>query len=123
MPYRFKINEPVEKGFRRIAREQLDASLAELAGPQVGAKNVHECRKALKRLRALVRLASDAIGNAKAGRRTKALGEIAKLLSARRDQTVMLQTIGKLAIEVPDAADALAIAICHINSRKLKELR
>jgi CHAD domain-containing protein len=108
MPYRFKINEPVEKGFRRIAREQLDASLGELAGPQVGASSVHECRKALKRLRALVRLASDAIGNAKAGRRTKALGEIAKLLSARRDQTVMLQTIGKLADEVPDAADALA---------------
>ncbi len=108
MPYRFKIDEPVEKGFRRIAREQLDASLAELAGPQVGAISVHECRKALKRLRALVRLASDAIGNAKAGRRTKALGEIAKLLSGRRDQTVMLQPIGKLAVEGPDAADALA---------------
>ena len=108
MPYKFKIDEPVEKGFRRIAREQLDASLAELAGPQVGAIGVHECRKSLKRLRALVRLASDAIGNAKAGRRTKALGEIAKLLSARRDQTVMLQTIGKLAVEVPDAADAFA---------------
>lgn len=108
MPYRFKIDEPVEKGFRRIAREQLDASLAELAGPQVDASGVHECRKALKRLRALVRLASDAIGNAKAGRRTKALGEIAKLLSARRDQTVMLETISKLADDLPDAAVSLA---------------
>jgi CHAD domain-containing protein len=108
MPYRFKINEPVEKGFRRIAREQIDASLAELAGTDVGPKNVHECRKSLKRLRSLVRLAADAIGNGKARRRVKALGEIAKLLSARRDQTVMLETIGKLAHEVPDAAEALA---------------
>ena len=31
MPYRFKIDEPVEKGFRRIAREQLDLALTELA--------------------------------------------------------------------------------------------
>jgi len=108
MPYRFKINEPVEKGFRRIAREQLDASLAELAGPQIDASGIHECRKALKRLRSLVRLASGAIGNAKAARRTKALGEIAKLLSAQRDQTVMLETISKLSEDVPDAAAALA---------------
>ncbi|MFA5955447.1 CHAD domain-containing protein [Hyphomicrobium sp.] len=107
MPYRFKINEPVEKGFRRIAREQLDASLAELAGPEVGPRNVHECRKSLKRLRSLVRLAADAIGSGKALRRTKSLGDIAKLLSARRDRTVMLETISKLSHETPDTASAL----------------
>ncbi len=42
MPYRFKINEPVEKGFRRIAREQLDAALAELAAPEIAPSGVHE---------------------------------------------------------------------------------
>lgn len=107
MPYRFKINEPVEKGFRRIAREQLDASLAELAGVDVGPRNVHECRKSLKRLRALVRLAADAIGDGTARRRAKALGEIAKLLSARRDQTVMLETIANLSGELSETVDAL----------------
>jgi hypothetical protein len=30
MPYRFKIDEPVEKAFRRIAGEQLAIALAEL---------------------------------------------------------------------------------------------
>lgn len=108
MPYRFKTNEPVEKGFRRIAREQLDEALAELSGAEVGPTNVHECRKSLKRLRSLVRLAADAMGNGKARRRAKALGEIAKLLSARRDRTVMLETIGKLSQEVHGAAEALA---------------
>jgi CHAD domain-containing protein len=108
MPYRFKINEPVEKGFRRIAREQFDASSAELAGPNVGAKNVHECRKSLKRLRALVRIAAGAIGHGKAQRRNKSLGGIAKLLSDRRDQTVMLDTIAKLSLENADTASALA---------------
>ena len=99
MPYRFKVNEPIKDGFRRIAREQIDASLAELSGSDVGAKNVHECRKSLKRLRALVRLAANALGEGKARRRTKSLGEIAKFLSARRDQTVMIETIDKLTIE------------------------
>jgi CHAD domain-containing protein len=108
MPYRFKTNEPLEKGFRRIAREQLDAALAELTGAEVGPGNVHQCRKSLKRLRALVRLASAAIGDGKARRRTKSLGEIARLLSARRDQTVMLETIGKLSEGSPGAAETLA---------------
>lgn len=108
MPYRFKTHEPVEKGFRRIAREQLDAALAELAGADVGAKNVHECRKSLKRLRSLVRLSAGAIGGDKARQRNKALGEIARLLSARRDRTVMLETIGKLSNDVANAAASLA---------------
>ena len=38
MPYRFKIDEPVEKGFRRIAREQLEVALQELAAPEVRSK-------------------------------------------------------------------------------------
>jgi CHAD domain-containing protein len=108
MPYRFKINEPVEKGFRRIAREQIDRSLAELAGPTVAPESVHECRKSIKRLRALLRLAAAAIGTKKARRRTKALGEIGRLLSARRDQTVMFETIGKLSDEFSEAAAAFA---------------
>jgi len=108
MPYRFKIHEPAEKGFRRIAREQLDSSLAELSGPETTAKCVHECRKSIKRLRALLRLAAGGAGSKKARRRTKALGEIGRLLSARRDQTVMLETISKLADEYSDGAAALA---------------
>ena len=108
MPYRFKIHEPAEKGFRRIAREQLDSALAELAGPETSPKCVHECRKSIKRLRALLRLTADGVGAKKARRRTKALGEIGRLLSARRDQTVMLETIDKLADEFPDGAAALA---------------
>ena len=114
MPYRFKINEPVEKGFRRIAREQLDVVARRAGGVRRSrAIGVHECRKALKRLRALVRLGIGCDRKwRRQRRRTKALGEIAQLLSARRDQTVMLQTIGKLAVEVPDAADRFGAVAC-----------
>lgn len=122
MPYRFKIDEPVEKGFRRIAREQIEAALAELATEEIKPTGVHECRKALKRLRALIRLAGPAIGDSKARRRTKALGEIAGLLSERRDQAVMLQTLGKLAAEGgPAAADLLAPLRAHLVERSGEE--
>jgi CHAD domain-containing protein len=62
----------------------------------------------LKRLRALVRLAADGLGKGKAHKRVKSLGEIAKLLSSRRDQTVMLETIEALSKEEPDTAEVLA---------------
>jgi CHAD domain-containing protein len=115
MPYRFKIDEPVEKGFRRIAREQLDAALQELAAPDVQPKGVHECRKSLKRLRALVRLAASALGNDKARKRTNALGEIAQLLAGRRDQVVMRDTLQKLLAETgPDGARTLAPLNAHL---------
>ena len=114
MPYRFKIDEPVEKGFRRIAREQLEAALQELAAPEVQPKGVHECRKSLKRLRALVRLAASALGKDRARKRTNALSEIAQLLAGRRDQTVMLDTVQKLTAETgPDGALTLAPLNAH----------
>jgi CHAD domain-containing protein len=114
MPYRFKIDEPVEKGFRRIAREQLDLALQELAAPEVQPKGVHESRKALKRLRALVRLAASALGTDKARKRGKALSEIAQLLAGHRDQAVMLDTLAKLRTEIgPDGAATLAPLIAH----------
>ncbi len=117
MPYRFKIDEPVEKGFRRIAREQLDIAFTELAppAPNILPTGVHECRKALKRMRALVRLATPALGQRKARRRARALSEIARLLSARRDQAVMLETLAKLTSNSnSDAAATLAPLRAHL---------
>ena len=124
MPYRFKINEPVEKGFRRIAREQLDVALAELAATHIPPTGVHECRKALKRLRALVRLAASALGRGDARRRTKALSEIARMLSARRDQAVMLETVAKLAMETgTDGAFTLAPLRAHLVGKVGEEAK
>jgi CHAD domain-containing protein len=117
MPYRFKIDEPVEKGFRRIAREQLDVALQELAAPEVQPNGVHECRKALKRLRALVRLAAPALGKDRARKRLNALSEIAQLLAGRRDQAVMLDTLGKLTAET-DPGGTLTLAPLNAHFAK-----
>lgn len=115
MPYRFKIDEPVEKGFRRIACAQIDVALAELAGPDIGAKGVHEYRKALKRLRALVRLATPSLAPGEGKRCVKSIGDIARLVSGRRDEAVLRETIDGLAGESGStAANVLAPWRAHL---------
>lgn len=118
MPYRFKFEESVEKGFRRIAQEQFDLALAELSAATVAAKNVHEGRKALKRLRALVRLAAAGIGPKQAKTRVRALGSIARLLSAQRDRAVAIETIASLErLPGTDAVRILAPLKRHLEAQ------
>lgn len=96
MPYRFKRNEDLRKGFRRIAREQLDIVARELGMTIVSDKSVHAGRKALKRLRALIRCATPALGPKVARKHDLAIRDISRLLSQRRDADVSLDTLKKL---------------------------
>jgi CHAD domain-containing protein len=96
MPYRFKLDESVRKGFRRIAREQIDLALGELSSGDVPAAAVHESRKALKRLRALIRCCAPALGAKAARKHNAAIRDIGRMLSGRRDADVMLETVAKL---------------------------
>lgn len=96
MAYRFKLDDPIEKGFRRIAREQIDRALSELSPLEVGPGGVHQCRKALKRLRALLALVAPAIGDKAAKRHHDALRNTARLLAAPRENVVLLDTIAKV---------------------------
>lgn len=96
MAYRFKLDEPFQRSLHRIAREQLDRALSELAEREVNSTGVHESRKALKRLRALLRLVQPTIGDKVFAKRNAALRRAAGVLSVRRDEAVLLETIEKL---------------------------
>lgn len=96
MAYRFKLDEPLHKGFRRVAGGQIEIALAELSEPEIGPCSVHECRKSLKRLRALIRLAGPALGAKIARQHNAVLSDAARLLSPHRDHAVVLETIKKL---------------------------
>lgn len=82
---------------RRIAAQELGAALAHAPGDD-GA--VHDCRKRVKKLRALLRLVRAGLPAARAA--SRALGDAAGQLSAVRDAQVMLATHDRLA---PDLAD------------------
>lgn len=101
MAYRFKTSEPLAKGFRRIAAQQISAAEKRLASPvggpvQIDPVQVHEARKNLKRARALLRLMRPALGEAVFKRENARMRDVGRLLSARRDIHVIDQTILKI---------------------------
>jgi CHAD domain-containing protein len=92
--------------------------LSELSTLEVGPVGVHESRKAIKRLRALVRLVAPAIGEKSATQRNASLRKIAHMLAARRDEAVLCETIAKFEISFgAGAKDALAQLCGHPSTR------
>src|SRR5262249_59732979 len=64
MSFQLRPGEPLRKTTRRIVRKQIDAALEELTGANKGPRDeaVHEARKSLKRVRAVLRLVRPVIG-------------------------------------------------------------
>jgi len=87
-----------------MALGQVDLALELLGGGEGGApdeKAVHETRKALKRLRALLRLLEHELGEKAFARENAALRDIAGRLSGARDAEVMLDTLDALIASRP----------------------
>jgi CHAD domain-containing protein len=97
MTYRFKLQEPIADGVRRIGLEQLDIAAAKLAGKKDDpAVAIHDARRCLKRLRALLRLVRPGLAETTYRRETDRLVGIGRMLAGARDLHVMQQTLGKL---------------------------
>lgn len=96
MAYRFKLNETFEEGCRRIGREQLERARRHLKKTPDQAVAVHETRKVLKRVRALVRLVRPVIGEAVFEAENADLRDISWILSTARDRHVLAETLAKL---------------------------
>jgi hypothetical protein len=87
------------QGLQRIALGQLDLALELLEGEidrRGAAHAVHETRKALKRLRALVRLLAHELPQGAFARENAALREMGRRLAGARDAEVMLSTLEQL---------------------------
>ena len=86
-------------GLRRIARGQIDAALRALEEPGDPHQAVHEARKALKRIRALLRLAASEWSSSQRKAEAAPFGDAARLLAPLRDAQVRLQTFDTLVRE------------------------
>ncbi len=91
-------DETPARGLRRIVLAQLDLAIELLRGESATspAQAVHETRKALKRLRALMRLLEGEIGAKQAARERRGLSDIARNLAGARDAEVMVDTLEDL---------------------------
>lgn len=139
-------DERVGEGLRRIALGQLDVAIEAIEGRDGGhsaQRRVHEARKALKRLRALLRLVRDELGEQGYERESAVVREAGKRLAQARDAQVLLDTLDglikrrpkklgrrrgvqrlrtRLAIECDGAAE-LALAECARRGAALDALR
>ncbi len=103
MGYRFKRDESVTAGVRRIAREELDTVVAQLGHAQSKNRDeaIHEARKSVKKVRALLRLVQPEMGDAYR-EETRTLREAGRKLSELRDASSVIESLEKLQQGYPD---------------------
>ncbi|HEX2842955.1 CHAD domain-containing protein [Hyphomicrobium sp.] len=110
MAFRLKLGEPIEQGFRRIAVEQIERAQSQIRAKKDPAAEVHEARKCMKRIRALLRLGREGLGDDVFRAENARFRLIGLALAPARDDHVMIETIVKLMTseEVGHATHALA---------------
>lgn len=97
-------DEGAGRGMQRIALAQLDLAIELLRGESSGAletavapeRAVHETRKALKRVRAVMRLLEGELGAKRADRERAVLRDAAARLAGARDAEVLVSTLDAL---------------------------
>jgi CHAD domain-containing protein len=96
MAYRLERGESVIAGLKRIAQDEIESAGAQLSGDRRGRdKAIHEARKSIKKVRALLRLVSAESGGVYP-RENARLRDIAGVLSAFRDDVVIIETFDDL---------------------------
>ena len=94
MSFELKENESFAANVHRIARSSLDEVQATLSGGEAGAfpapEAVHLARKELKRLRALLRLSREGLGDSVFARENVSYRDVGRALSAARDAAVLV---------------------------------
>jgi CHAD domain-containing protein len=98
--YRLKPKESLPEGIPRVARGRIDHAIDELRGKTDSSAEeaVHEARKDLKKLRALLRLARGELGESSFARENACFRDAGRELAAARDSDVMLDTLKALDI-------------------------
>jgi CHAD domain-containing protein len=92
--FRLKQGEPVPDGVRRIARGRIDHAIDALV--DASEEGVHDARKDMKKLRALLRLVRGEVGEKVFRREADTFRDAARELSGVRDADVMLATLADL---------------------------
>lgn len=97
MAFKFDIREPLISGIPQIARERIDRVVGWLdKKPHPSAESIHEARKDLKSLRAVLRLARGSIDDEVRIRENIFFRDAGRSLSAARDSEALLEALQRL---------------------------
>lgn len=97
MAFRLKPDESVGKGVKRLARRQVEGALEELE-PQHEDRDeaVHDARKRFKKVRSVLRLVRDELGEKVYRRENQCFRDAARPLTEVRDARVLVESFDKL---------------------------
>lgn len=96
--------EPLGRGLRRVGVAQCEAAIRSLARPGDDIDGaIHEARKIMKRLRAVLRLVRSEIGERAYRYENRSLRDAARLVAGVRDGAVAVETVVDLADRFPGA--------------------
>jgi CHAD domain-containing protein len=98
MSFQLRPEESLRKSLRRIVRNQMDGILEELTGSHNGPRDeaVHEARKSLKKIRAVLRLVRPVIGEKRYRRENTCFRDAGRPLTEVRDARILIETLDKL---------------------------
>ena len=111
MAYRLQPGESVREGLRRIAREELSSAAGGLSQATARTRDeaIHEARKSVKKVRAILRLMRGELGGTYRIENRR-LRDVGRRLSIYRDGTVMIETLDQLGSRHKDERSARALA-------------
>jgi CHAD domain-containing protein len=106
MSYRIEPSLPVTAEVRRIAADEIGKAIGDLAASRTDPeKGLHDCRKRLKKLRALFRLVRP--GDEEFCRTENArYRDVARTLAGAREDTALIETLDRLVKALPDQTAA-----------------
>ncbi len=111
MSYQFEYGEEVYSGTIRIVTEEIDEALASLRGGGNRVKAVHETRKSIKKLRAVLRIFEDEMGRKAFAAENRFLRDAGRSLSSTRDADVLIESFDDIAKRLREKKRATATVI------------
>jgi CHAD domain-containing protein len=114
--YRLKLGEALPSEIARVARGRIDHALGELRGKtdSTPEEAVHEARKDMKKLRALLRLARGELGKDTFARENTCFRDAARELAGTRDSDVMLDTLTSLDLPSGRGSELRELVQAHL---------
>ena len=126
MGFRLRKNQSAGAGVRRVARELIDEAVERIDGKKGSSEeNVHEVRKTLKKLRSVLRLVRDELGEDVYDRENNAARDLGRKLSAARDASVRVSALEKLREKSPEDFPERGVApiVRRLVSRRRAAMR
>lgn len=118
MSFAFEAHTNIKQNTRRILHETVDEIMDTISQPDKPDKAIHESRKAIKRIRAVLRLVQGAVPSRVYTEENRFYRDLARLLAPSRDAFVAIKTLDSVSKRYGEhlAPDVLAPIYEHLRT-------